>query len=106
MHASAETGDRAWAELLAPLRAEPRQAAILTDIDGNPAPIVERAADAAVPAAARAALAALNERYGLVGCVSGRQALEARELVGLDDIAYAGNHGLEILMPGAAVPEP
>jgi trehalose-phosphatase len=102
----AETGGRAWEELLAPLRAEPGRAAILTDIDGTLAPIVERAADAAVPAAARTALAALNERYGLVGCVSGRQALEARELVGLDDLYYAGNHGLELLLPGAEAPLP
>jgi trehalose 6-phosphate phosphatase len=101
----AETAGDAWEQLLGPLRAEPRRAAVLTDIDGTLAPIVERAEDAAVPAEAREALAALNERYGLVGCVSGRRALEARELVGLDGIAYAGNHGLELLMPGAEVPE-
>ncbi len=99
-----QTGAGAWEALLGPLRAEPARAAILTDIDGTLAPIVERAGDAAVPAAAREALAALNERYGLVGCVSGRRALEARELVGLDGLAYAGNHGLELLMPGEAEP--
>jgi trehalose 6-phosphate phosphatase len=96
----------AWEELLGPLRAEPARAAILTDIDGTLAPIVERADEAAVPAAAREALRELNRRYGLVGCVSGRQALEARELVGLDELAYAGNHGLEILLPGAEAPLP
>jgi trehalose 6-phosphate phosphatase len=101
----AEIAGDAWEQLLGPLRAEPRRAAVLTDIDGTLAPIVERAEDAAVPAAAREALAALNERYGLVGCVSGRRALEARELVGLEGLAYAGNHGLELLMPGAATPE-
>ena len=50
--------------------------------------------------AARAALDALSERFGLVGCVSGRRAEEARRLVGVDEIAYAGNHGLELLLPG------
>jgi len=59
-----------------------------------------------VPAAAREALAALSERYALVGCISGRQALEARRLVGLDALAYAGNHGLELLMPGDEAPRP
>jgi trehalose-phosphatase len=61
-----------------------------------------------VPAPARAALAKLSGRYGLVGCVSGRRAEEARRLVGLDDIAYAGNHGLELLLPGdeAVRPDP
>lgn len=96
----------AWREALAPLRAEPARAAVLTDVDGTLAPIVERAEEAAVPAAARAALASLAERYGLVGCVSGRQALEARRLVGLEGIAYAGNHGLELLLPGDEEPRP
>ena len=93
-------------ELLGPFRAEPSRSAILTDVDGTLAPIVERAEDAAVPAAAREALGALAERCGLVGCISGRRALEARRLVGLDDIAYAGNHGLELLLPGDAEPRP
>jgi trehalose 6-phosphate phosphatase len=92
-----------WAETLAPLRTEPGRAAILTDVDGTLAPIVERAEEAAVPAAAREALAALSERYALVGCISGRRAEEARRLVGLDSLAYAGNHGLELLMPGEDV---
>jgi trehalose 6-phosphate phosphatase len=86
--------------MLEPLRADPARAAILTDVDGTLAPIAERAEDAAVPAAARDVLAALSERFGLVGAVSGRQAEEARRLVGLDGIAYAGNHGLELLLPG------
>jgi trehalose-phosphatase len=99
-----ETGGGDWAARLAPLRSEPGRTAILTDVDGTLAPIVERAEDAAVPAAAREALAALSERYALVGCISGRRAEEARRLVGLDTLAYAGNHGLELLMPGEETP--
>jgi trehalose-phosphatase len=106
MPPGAETAGDAWDTVLGPLRAAPERAAVLTDIDGTLAPIVERAEQAEVPAAARRALAALEERYALVGCVSGRRALEARALVGLDQLAYAGNHGLELLMPGAAAPEP
>jgi len=101
-----ETGAGGWGGLLEPLRADPAASAILTDVDGTLAPIVERAEDAAVPEPARAALARLNERYGLLGCISGRPALEARRLVGLDDLAYAGNHGLELLLPGDAAPRP
>ena len=82
------------------LSADPARAAILTDIDGTLAPIVERPEDAAVPARAAELLAALSGRFGLVGCVSGRRAAEARRLVGVDGIAYAGNHGLELLLPG------
>jgi trehalose 6-phosphate phosphatase len=99
-----ETGDRVRSALLGPLRAEPARAAILTDVDGTLAPIAERAERAAVPGAAREALAALSERFGLVACVSGRRAADARRLVGLDTIAYAGNHGLELLLPGDEAP--
>jgi trehalose 6-phosphate phosphatase len=89
---------------LEPLREDPERAAILTDVDGTLAPIVARPELAAVPARARAALAALSERYGLVGCVSGRRVAEARRLVGVEGIAYSGNHGLELLAPGEEEP--
>jgi trehalose 6-phosphate phosphatase len=85
---------------------EPLRAAVLTDVDGTLAPIVERPEQAAVPARARELLAALSARFGLVGCISGRRALEARELVGVESVAYAGNHGLELLLPGQSEPKP
>ena len=99
--ASAEQTNR---ELLQPLLADPARAAILSDIDGTLAPIVERPEQAGVPDDARAILAELAGRYGLVGCISGRRAVEARRLVGVDEIVYAGNHGLELLMPGEQEP--
>jgi trehalose 6-phosphate phosphatase len=86
--------------LLAPLRESPGATAVLTDIDGTLAPIVERHDQAAVSEEARQVLSELSGSYGLVGCISGRRAEEARDLVGLDDIGYAGNHGLELLLPG------
>jgi trehalose 6-phosphate phosphatase len=86
--------------LLAPLREDPASAAVMTDIDGTLAPIVERPEQAAVPEEARRLLEGLSERYGLVSAVSGRRAEEARRLVGLNGIGYAGNHGLELLLPG------
>jgi trehalose 6-phosphate phosphatase len=89
---------------LARLRAEPKRAAILTDVDGTLAPIVPRPDEAAVPARAAELLTRLSERYGLVGCISGRRAEEARRLVGVEGIAYAGNHGLELLLPGDEAP--
>ena len=104
MSHESETWSGAWATLLEPLRAQPERAAILTDVDGTLAPIAQRAADAAVLNGTREVLSALSERYGLVGCVSGRQATDARRLVGLDAVAYAGNHGLELLLPGEAEP--
>lgn len=90
--------------LLEALRADPQRTALLTDVDGTLAPIAERPEQAAVPARASELLASLGERYGLVACISGRQAVEARRLVGVDGIAYAGNHGFELLLPGEDVP--
>jgi trehalose 6-phosphate phosphatase len=92
-------------EALEPLRSEPPRAAVLLDIDGTLAPIVRHAADAHVPEATRALLIEVARRYGLVGCVSGRQANTARQIVALGTIAYIGNHGGELLRPGASVPE-
>ncbi|MBS1861082.1 MAG: trehalose-phosphatase [Actinobacteria bacterium] len=94
----------AWQELLEPLRAEPTRAAILTDFDGTLSPIVERAEDAALPDGAREILEALVDLYALVGAVSGRRAADVRARVGLDGVAYAGNHGLELMMPGEDEP--
>src|SRR4051812_37495678 len=87
-------------ELLAPLRHAPGHSAILTDIDGTIAPIVTDPSEAGVPETTRELLRALAKRYALVGCLSGRRALDARRIVGLDELAYSGNHGFELLLPG------
>ncbi|HLI61363.1 MAG TPA: trehalose-phosphatase [Solirubrobacteraceae bacterium] len=87
-------------EALQPLRADRRHAAVLFDIDGTLAPIVDRASDAHVPESTRQLLIALAEAYGLVACVSGRRASEARAMVSIGTIAYLGSHGIEELRPG------
>ena len=97
---SVEADDGALEGLLAPLREGPARSAILTDVDGTIAPIVQDPADAAVPGHTRELLRTLAERYALVGCLSGRRALDARRIVGLDELAYSGNHGFELLLPG------
>ena len=99
-----DAGEAVGRAALEPLRAEPGRAAVLTDVDGTLAPIVERPEQAGVPAEARAVLERLSERYGLVGCISGRRAAEARRLVGVEGLAYSGNHGLELLLPGDEEP--
>ncbi len=92
-------------EALEPLRSDPAHAAVLLDIDGTLAPIVRHAADAHVPEATRTLLIEISKRYGLVGCVSGRQAATARQIVAIGSIAYVGSHGGELLRPGATRPE-
>jgi len=87
-------------EALAPLRANPDRSAILLDIDGTLAPIVQHAADARVPEGTRALLASIAKRYRMVACVSGRQASEARAMVAIGTISYIGSHGAELLRAG------
>jgi trehalose 6-phosphate phosphatase len=94
------TDESGLERLLAPLKADPSRSAILTDVDGTIAPIVLDPGDAAVPERTRELLRTLAERYALVGCLSGRRALDARRIVGLDQLAYSGNHGFELLLPG------
>ena len=91
-------------DLTAPLRAHPSTTAVLSDVDGTLAPIVPDPSAAGVPEDVRKLLHALAGQYGLVGCLTGRPALEARRLVGLESIFYVGNHGFELLSPGAAEP--
>jgi trehalose 6-phosphate phosphatase len=86
------------------LTEHPARAAILCDIDGTLAPIVERAEEARVPPEATRVLAELSRRYAVVACVSGRSALDAKRLTGVGAIAYAGGHGAELLWPGDAEP--
>jgi trehalose 6-phosphate phosphatase len=106
MAGESQTTTAAWRELLEPLRAEPGRTAILTDFDGTLAPIVKRADDAALPDGAREVLSALIGRYAMVGAISGRRAADVRGRMGLDGLAYAGNHGLELMMPGESEPRP
>jgi trehalose 6-phosphate phosphatase len=88
-------------EALEPIRSSPDRSAVLLDIDGTLAPIVRHADDAHVPEATRGLLIEISRRYRLVGCVSGRRASTARQIVAIGTIAYVGNHGGELLRPGS-----
>ena len=87
-------------ELLTPIVAEPARSAVLLDVDGTLAPIVRHAEDAHVPESTRTLLIPIARTYGLVACVSGRRASDARRIVSLGTIAYLGSHGSELLRPG------
>ncbi len=88
-------------DALAALAADPPAAALLFDVDGTLAPIVPDPQDAHVPDATRTELRRLAGRYGLVACISGRTSEVARSIVGVDELTYVGEHGLE-LDPAAA----
>ena len=92
-------------ELLQPLKADPSRSAVLLDVDGVLAPIVQHPDDAHMPETTRRPLIDVAKRYGIVACVSGRRASDARRIVSLGSIAYLGSHGSEVLKPGAIQPE-
>src|SRR3954463_5875937 len=100
-HTRAVSAGATLTEAIAPLRADPARSGVLLDIDGVLAPIVRHADDAHVPEPTRVPLIAVARRYGLVACVSGRQATTARRIVSLGSITYVGNHGAELLRGGA-----
>jgi trehalose 6-phosphate phosphatase len=102
----ATTGSEQLSAALEPLRRDPSSSAVVCDLDGTLAPIVERPDDASVPEPTRKLLAAVAERYALVACITGRRALDARRMVGLGTIAYSGNHGFELLRLGEDEPRP
>ncbi|HEX4109884.1 MAG TPA: trehalose-phosphatase [Solirubrobacteraceae bacterium] len=89
------------AEALEPVRADPSRSGLLLDIDGTLAPIVRHADDAHVQEATRTLLIGAARRYRLVACVTGRRASSGRQIVAIGTIAYSGNHGIELLRPGA-----
>ena len=90
--------------LLAPFLEAPERCAVLMDVDGTLAPIVDRPEDAAVPEETSRLLADIASRYAVVACVTGRRALEARRMVGVPELTYAGNQGFELLQPGEDEP--
>ena len=92
------------AQALGPLTGAPDRAGLFFDVDGTLAPIVGRPEDAHVAEKSSRLLGALARRYAAVACISGRSATEARRLVGVGGIAYAGAHGAELLEPGATRP--
>ena len=83
-------------DLVGRLSEDPARAAVLLDVDGTLAPIVERPEDARVPDEARRELARLAGRYALVACVSGRPGADVERMLGVPGVAIVGEHGLEL----------
>lgn len=83
-------------DLLDRLAQDPAHAALFLDVDGVLAPIVPQPEDARVPDDARAELRRLHARYALVACISGRAGEDAKHIVGVPELTYVGNHGLEL----------
>ena len=80
--------------------------AIFTDIDGTLSPIAATPNEAIVLPEARSALSSLVECGVTVVAVTGRSAKDARALMDLEQISYAGNHGFELLLDGRHIVRP
>lgn len=90
----------AWPRICGKLK-DARHILFLTDYDGTLTPIVPKPEMADLPENMRLLLEALAaEPRFTVGVISGRALKDIREKVGIKDIFYAGNHGLEIQGPG------
>lgn len=96
------TGEmRNWIE--AALTQRPR--GLLTDIDGTLSPIAPTPDQARLLRGVRPSLRRALDAFDLVAAISGRPAVDARRMVGIPQITYIGNHGMERLGPLDHVPQ-
>jgi trehalose 6-phosphate phosphatase len=81
---------------------------LVTNIDGTISSLAAIPKEAQVSPACREALAKLSEmgKFKVIAVISGRGAEESRRLVGLAQLYYIGNNGLEILPPGSLSVQP
>lgn len=83
---------------LAPYVGQRHILTLLLDYDGTLAPIAKHPDLAVIPPETKKVLERLaNHPDVFVAIISGRSVNNVKEMVGIDGITYAGNHGLEIL---------
>jgi trehalose 6-phosphate phosphatase len=75
---------------------------IVTDVDGTLSEIAPTPDGAVISPDMKQQLERVKDKYGLVAVLSGRSAVNARNMVGVEGILYIGNHGLEYLKNGAS----
>lgn len=73
--------------------------ALFTDYDGTLTPIVNRPEAATLSEEMRSLLQALSKQV-TVAVISGRDRVDVQNMVGLDNLYYAGSHGFDITGPG------
>lgn len=85
---------------------EQRPCGLITDIDGTISPIAPTPDAAYVTPTARQHLERLAGQLDLVAAVSGRAAADAARMVGLPQLIYIGNHGMDVWRNGVGQPLP
>lgn len=92
--------------IAAKIRSAP-QVLLFTDFDGTLVPIKEQPTECFLALEVRETLIAIAAQDQVeVGIISGRALADLQPRVGIEGIAYAGNHGLEIAGDGFTFREP
>jgi trehalose 6-phosphate phosphatase len=73
---------------------------VVTDIDGTISEIVDIPGDAVVSPLMKEILKKLTKKFKLIAVVSGRSIKNIKNMIGIDEILYIGNHGMEISKNG------
>ncbi len=68
---------------------------LITDVDGTISQTAPTPQEAKVSPLCRRYLAALCKQLALVAIISGRPAVQVKDMIGIDGMVYIGNHGLE-----------
>jgi len=88
------------------LAERPSETVLLSDYDGSLSPIVDQPDDAVPLPAALDAIAALVDRLGRVGIVSGRPVEYLAALIPVEGLVLAGLYGMESMIAGERVVDP
>jgi trehalose 6-phosphate phosphatase len=78
---------------------------LLLDIDGTLSPIAPTPEAARLLPGIADLLQRALDRFEVVAAISGRGAADARRMVGVPELLYIGNHGLERWLPGEDAPQ-
>ncbi len=73
---------------------------LIMDVDGTISHTAPTPEQAEVTPLCRQYLSILGQRLALVAAVSGRPAVEVKNMIGIDRMVYIGNHGLERWVEG------
>jgi trehalose 6-phosphate phosphatase len=77
-----------------------RRSGLMADLDGTLSEMVVRPEDAVTSPAIQEALRQLSQDLPVVAVITGRSAEDGLRMVGVEELIYIGNHGLERLEKG------
>jgi trehalose 6-phosphate phosphatase len=82
-----------------------RPRGLLLDIDGTISPIAPTPEGASLLPGMPGLLERAADVFEVLAVITGRDAADARRMVGVDRLLYIGNHGMERWLPGESAPQ-